>query len=237
MATFVLVAGAGLGGWCWRRVTPRLQAAGHEVFTPTLTGMGDRSHLAAAEVGLATHIQDLANVLFYEDLSNVVLVGHSYAGFVVSGVADQMPERLRQIIYLAARVPTHDGDSLFAQGPAEFREYVEAQAKAGDGWRWGMPSFTEIEQYSSMHGLSIDDQEWFRDRSAPQPVRTFADTISLNGGGLDAVRKTYIRCMGDYDPVPEITQGDGWRYREMDAGHWPMFSKAEELSELLIKLA
>ena len=236
MATFVLVHGAWLGGWCWRRVAPMLREAGHDVYTPTLTGLGDREHLVTPEVGLVTHIQDIANVLFYDDLTDVTLVGHSYGGFVVSGVADEAPERLRQLIYLAAVVPSGDGDSLFAQGPAEMREFVEGKAQAFDGWRWPLPSFAEIEQNSSMHGLDADDQRWFRESSVPQPVRTFSDPISLKGGAPESLRKTYIRCTGDYMPAPEITQGDGWRYRELDAGHWPMFSKPRDLAELLLKL-
>lgn len=236
MATIVLVPGAWLGGWCWRRVAPMLREAGHDVYTPTLTGLGDRAHLASPEVGLETHIQDIANVLFYDDLTDVTLVGHSYGGFVVTGVADQMVERLRQVIYLAAVVPNGDGDSVFAQGPPEMRQFYDAQVAAFDGYRSPLPTYTEIEQFSSMHGLDEDDRRWFRESSVPQTMRTFADPISLKGTGFESVRKTYIRCTGDYAPAPEMTQGDGWRYRELDAGHWPMFSKPRDLSEMLLKL-
>src|SRR5262245_44258791 len=105
MATFVLVHGAWHGGWCWRKLRTMLRAAGHEVYTPTLTGLGERSHLGNAAVGLATHVRDVANVLFYEDLSSVVLVGHSYGGMVIGGVAHQAPERLAHLVYLDAFVP------------------------------------------------------------------------------------------------------------------------------------
>src|SRR2546426_10958940 len=100
MATFVLVHGGFHGGWCWRKVAPLLRAAGHEVHTPTLTGLGERAHLASPAVDLALHVQDVVNVLFYEDLRSVTLVGHSYAGMVIAGVADRCPERLAQLIYL-----------------------------------------------------------------------------------------------------------------------------------------
>src|SRR5690242_2869175 len=105
MATYVLVPGAWLGGWCWQRVTPLLRAAGHEVYTPTLTGLGERVHLGSPETDLDTHIQDIVNVLVYEDLRDVVLLGHSYSGMVVTGVADRVPDRLSQLVYLDAIVP------------------------------------------------------------------------------------------------------------------------------------
>lgn len=104
MATYVLVHGAWHGGWCWQRVTPLLRAAGHEVFTLTLTGLGERSHLANPEIDLNTHIQDVVNVLEYEDLRKVILVGHSYGGMVITGVTDRAAERLAHVVYLVARV-------------------------------------------------------------------------------------------------------------------------------------
>lgn len=105
MTTFVLVHGAWLGGWAWKHVTPRLRMAGHEVFAPTLTGLGERVHLAHPGVGLETHIQDVVNVLVFEDLQQVTLVGHSYGGIVITSVADRTPERLAQLVYLDAFVP------------------------------------------------------------------------------------------------------------------------------------
>src|SRR5437660_801825 len=110
MATFVLVHGAWHGGWCWRKLMPLLRSAGHAVWTPTLTGLGERAHLGNPDVGLSTHVQDVVNVLEYEDLSNVVLVGHSYGGMVITGVAHQMPGRLAHLVYLDAFVPK-DGQS------------------------------------------------------------------------------------------------------------------------------
>ncbi len=116
MATYVLVHGACHGGWCWRRVAELLRAAGHEVFAPTLTGLGDRAHLAHRGIDLDTHIQDVAAVLTYEELREVVLVGHSYAGLVITGVAERAANRLAQLVYLDAAVP-RDGEAgldLFA---------------------------------------------------------------------------------------------------------------------------
>src|SRR5215211_1043953 len=126
MATFVLVAGAWHGGWCWRKVTPLLRAAGHEVFAPTLTGLGERSHLAHPDVGLTTHIQDIVNLLEYEDLNDVVLVGHSYSGMVITGVAEQVPGRLAHLVYLDAFVP-ENGQALVDLLPPEGRQSNEAR--------------------------------------------------------------------------------------------------------------
>jgi pimeloyl-ACP methyl ester carboxylesterase len=116
MVTFVLVHGSWHGGWCWRKVIPLFRAAGHAVYTPTLTGLGARAHLLTGGVDLTTHIQDIVSLLFYEDLAEVVLVGHSYAGVVISGVAARTPERLASLIYLDAYLPM-EGRSLFDACP------------------------------------------------------------------------------------------------------------------------
>src|SRR5947208_6414024 len=120
MATFVLVHGTGHGGWCWQKMVPLVRTAEHEVYTPTLSGVSDRSHLLDCGVDLTTHITDVASLLFYEDLSDVILVGHSYAGMVITGVAAKAPERLKQLVYLDAYLPD-DGQSELDLWPAEMR--------------------------------------------------------------------------------------------------------------------
>ena len=129
MATYVLVHGAWHGGWCWQRVTPLLRAAGHEVLTPTLTGLGERSHLANSAIDLNTHIQDVVNVLEYEDLRKVILVGHSYGGMVITGVSERVPERLTHLVYLDAFVP-RDGQSLLGFVGEPLRTAIQEQAQA-----------------------------------------------------------------------------------------------------------
>ena len=138
MATFVLIHGGWHGGWCWKRVTPYLHAAGHEVYTPTLTGLGERSHLASPETNLSIHIQDVLNVLLYEDLTDIVLVGHSYSGMVITGVADRVPDRVRRLVYLDAFVPEH------GQALRDLFRPLASQAAAPevvvlDGWRVPYP--------------------------------------------------------------------------------------------------
>ena len=135
MATIVIVPGAWHGSWRWKEVRAALQAAGHAVYALTLTGLGERRHLATPDVGLDTHIQDVVNVLAYEDLRDVVLVGHSYGGMVITGVADRAPGRLTRLIYLDALLP-HDGECVYDLFPPEVRASWEAQARRdGAGWR------------------------------------------------------------------------------------------------------
>src|ERR671939_153813 len=129
MGTFVLVPGAWMGGWSWRHVAPKLIGAGHRVYTPTLTGLGERAHLGRPETGLDTHVQDIVNVLEFEDLSDVTLLGHSYGGYVVTGVAEQVPERLEQVIYLDAVVP-ESNRSIFDQNGPSFAALVEEGTRA-----------------------------------------------------------------------------------------------------------
>ena len=135
MATFVLVHGGWDGGWAWRAVAQALRTAGHDVFTPTLTGSGERVHLASPDVGLPTYILDVSNVLRYEDLHDVIVVGSSYGGMVITGVAEAVPERLSQLIYLDGFVP-QDGESVADLIGPEFTAFFTHQAHAvGDGWR------------------------------------------------------------------------------------------------------
>ncbi len=135
MSTYVLVHGAWHGSWCWKRVRRALQARGHEVFTPTLTGVADRLHLLSPQVDLETHITDVTNLIRWEELSDVVLCGHSYGGCVISGVADRIPDRIGALVYLDAFVP-ENGQSLHDTLPAEARNaQSEGARQVGEGWK------------------------------------------------------------------------------------------------------
>ena len=131
MATYVLVHGGGHGGWCWQRLAPLLRAEGHDVHTPTLTGLGERSHLVRPETDLDTHVTDVAAVLEYEDLTDVILVGHSYGGMVITGTADRVPDRIAQIVYLDAASP-RDGQSLVDVAPA-LMDFARSDSRVVDG--------------------------------------------------------------------------------------------------------
>jgi pimeloyl-ACP methyl ester carboxylesterase len=143
MTHYLLVHGAWHGGWCWGRVRQRLTAQGHQVFTPTLTGLADRSHLLSREVGLETHVQDVANLITWEILSDVVLVGHSYAGTVVRHVADRMPDRIRSLVYLDAFVP-ENGKSVSDYAPDGGEGHRKLAQMYGEGWKIPPPSLLQF---------------------------------------------------------------------------------------------
>lgn len=227
MAAFVLVHGAWAGGWGWRRVAPLLRAHGHDVFTPTLTGLGERVHLANPNVTLDTHIQDIVNVLLYEDLENVVLVGWSYSGLVVTGVLDRVPERLAHVVYLDAEVP-RDGESEFDLAGPEFRDEMEQSARlSGEGWK-ASPG-AEIEAFFDAWLPDAETRRWFAAKvgSSPQPIQTFRQPVRLSNPAADPVPRTFIRCpvdgaawAGIYDPMVErLRNHPRWRVCELASNH------------------
>ena len=239
MATFVLVHGAMHGGWCWKKVVSLLRAAGHEVLTPTLTGLGERAHLAHAGIDLALHVQDVVAVLEYEDLRGVVLVGHSYAGMVITGVGDRAPDRLAHLVYLDAGVP-RDGEAgldLFA--PEEQAATRARMAAEGEGWR--LPPRHEERPW----GVSAEeDLRWLRSRLTAQPFATFTQPLWLaNPAGVAAVPKAFICCTGAPPArwrdiaMQRVGSEPGWRSYTLATGHDAMIAAPDELSDLLIALA
>ena len=235
MATYVLVHGAWHGGWCWKKLTPLLRAAGHEVVVPTLTGLGERAHLARPEVGLATHVEDVVQVLTYEDLHGVVLVGHSYAGMVIAAVADRVPERVAQLVYLDAFVPDN-GQALLDLLPPPLREASLEQARtAGEGWQVPAPP---PERFGVTDAA---DLAWVRPRLLPQPLQTFTEPLRLGRPDLSPAPRTYIACTvgsATFQPFAERARTDpAWRYRELATGHDAMVMTPRELAQLLLELA
>jgi pimeloyl-ACP methyl ester carboxylesterase len=174
MATFVLVHGAWHGGWCWKRVAALLRQAGHEVFAPTLTGLGERAHLMSDAIDLHTHIQDILGVLQWEELADVVLCGHSYGGMVISGVADRVPEKLRSLVYLDAFVPDNGTclmDYVSPEQVASIRDY--AQTKGG-GFRMApIPAETL--------NVNPQDRAWVNRQCVEHPLKCFEQKLSLTG--------------------------------------------------------
>ena len=239
MGTVVLVHGSHHGGWCWRRVAPLLRAAGHEVFAPTLTGLGERVHLATPEVGLSTHITDVVNVLEFEDLRGVVLVGHSSGGRVLPGVADRVPERIARLVYLDAAL-LEDGEcGLDGYEPAS-RAAMEARVRAGDGWR----------QPVSENRYGIDDEDdwvWVRSKLVPQPFKALTEPIRLTNRAAAALPAVYVLCTADKPPgspaaaafAPTVARARarGWPVRELPTGHDAMVTLPRELADLLLEFA
>ena len=183
MAAIVLVHGAYHGGWCWRDSARLLRGLGHAVFAPTLTGLGERSHLRSRAVDLDMHIQDVANVIEWEELDDVVLVGHSYGGMVVSGVADRLADRLAATVYLDAYRPA-DGESVLGA-----RDKVPGGVKLEISPEDGVtPPPPEV------FGLTGELADWLRRRTTPQPYETVVQPIRLTGAWTRPAKKLYIRC-------------------------------------------
>jgi pimeloyl-ACP methyl ester carboxylesterase len=236
MATYLLIHGAWHGGWCWRRVVPLLRAAGHEVLTPTLTGLGERAHLLTREVGLDTHAQDVVGELEYEDLRDVVLVGHSYGGMVITAVAERAAERLAHLVYLDAFVPRDSQSQMDLLGP-EFLALFQEQAELhGDGWK--LPSFP-----AERFGVTKEeDLAWVRPRLGPHPFKTKLDKVRLANPKAAKIARTYIYCsdpaIGPFGQFAERARAEaGWRYRELATGHDAMVTEPKRLAEMLMEVA
>jgi pimeloyl-ACP methyl ester carboxylesterase len=234
MATVLIAHGAWSAAWAWKKMRPLLQVRGHALFTPTYTGLGERAHLASREIGLQTHIADVLGTLEFEDLRDVVLVGHSYGGMVATGVADRAGARLRRLVYLDAFVP-RDGQSLLDLLPPDVRERMrEAAQTVGEGWR--------VPPNPVPPDTSEADLAWLMPRRVMHPLRTFEEPIRLTEPE-GAVPRAYVYCTriapGDvFGPFAERARREaGWEYLELDASHSPNVTVPETLAVLLEKLA
>ena len=248
MTTYVLVGGAWLGGWAWQPVARELRRHGHDVHPVTFTGLGERSHLASPEVDLDTYLADVVNLIEFEDLRDVVLVGHSYAGLVVTGVADRIPERIGLLAYLDAG-PSPDGAAFVDLQPPPARELLEGLVERdGEGWRLPMPSWEELEGVmgASLEGLGPDERARMRGRAAAQPFRTWTQPLSLQNPARDRLPKLMITCSIPLAQVREMIAaghpwfaelaGPEWSFLELPTGHWPMFSVPGPLAALLLQV-
>lgn len=226
MATFVLVHGAWHGSWCWKRVRALLQRQGHEVFTPTLTGIGERSHLLSPSVNLETHIQDVQNLLRWEELHDVVLCGHSYGGMVVSGAVDREAERIRSLVFLDAFVP-ESGQCLADFAPIAADQLV-------DGWK--CPPIT-----AETFGVNLTDRAWVDSQCTLQSVACFTQPVVLAHGLAQITRIAYIYASGwagDESPFfafYEKARSRSWATTRIDCGHDVMIDRPEELTRLLVQ--
>jgi pimeloyl-ACP methyl ester carboxylesterase len=221
MATFVLVHGAWHGSWCWKRVRRLLQGQGHDVFTPTLTGVADRSHLLSRDVNLETHILDVINLIRWEELSDIVLCGHSYGGSVVTGVADRMPDRIRSLVYLDAFVPEH-GENLARNVP-----------QVVDDWK--VPPLS-----AERFNVNSADRAWVDQQCTIQPIECWRQPITLTHGITLIKNIAYILAKGwggdspPFTPYYEKAQAKGWRTLTIASGHDVMLDQPEELARVLL---
>ena len=250
MATYVLVPGNWLGGWAWADVTSRLRAAGHDVHPVTLTGLGDRAHLASPRVDLDTHVDDIVNTLEYADLYDVVLVGHSYGGFPMTGAADRLATsahegRVAHLVYVDSG-PLPDGTSqLDTLGP-EGRDAVLARMKENeDGWRERIPTWAELSTDKAT-SRGLDQASWERviARASDQPLGANAQPLRLpNEARRNVLPHTLVTCSFPLEQVHAMRAaghpffagfgGKEWTFAELPTGHWPMFSEPAKLAEVL----
>ncbi|MFN8590498.1 MAG: alpha/beta hydrolase [Thermomicrobiales bacterium] len=242
MATFVLVPGAWLGGWVWRDVTRLLRRAGHDVFPVTLTGLGERVHLARPDIDLETHITDVIDLLCWNELDDVILAGHSYAGAVVTGVADRVPERIGQLVYVDS-APFTDGLALIDLfSPERRRDLEHVVTTMGEGWRVPFPGGAHLGEFGGTAGIDAKGLAWMEAFATPQPWATFTQPLQLQGGEGGAYAKVLIACddmlgaiAAGVPPLVAMTAAP-WRFHELRTGHWPMVSAPGELASILTGL-
>jgi pimeloyl-ACP methyl ester carboxylesterase len=240
MTTFLLVHGAWHSGRAWDRVVPLLTAAGHRVLAPSLSGYGDRAHLLSPDIGLDTHTDDVVDLIRTEDLTDVVLVGHSYAGMVISAVADRIPERIASLVYLDAMVPV-DGENAADVMPVT---QVLIDLAAGSATPWRIPPLPELPPPAGLFGVTDPaDIAWLRTMTSDHPVRCLQQPVRLVNPAADTVPRTHIHCVGSEPegfarrPVPAF-QPDGTPAQvwELTSGHDCMVTVPDELAGLLLKL-
>ncbi|MFT4204520.1 MAG: alpha/beta fold hydrolase [Chitinophagaceae bacterium] len=230
---FVLVHGAWHGGWCWQDISQNLRAKGYRVYTPTLSGLGEHKNTTTDNVNLQTHITDIINLIEMEDLRNVILVGHSYAGTVITGVADSIPERLSKLVYLDAMI-VHNGESALSVQTEETQNYMNRI----------------IEQKQNVPPVSAENfgvsdtvkAKWVNDRLTPQPFNTFTQKLILKHKFGNNIPLVYIACVNPQLPVLEKLSKEAqnnslWTYYTLNTGHDAMITMPKELSKLFIKVA
>jgi pimeloyl-ACP methyl ester carboxylesterase len=232
MATYMLIHGGFSGGWIWKRLLPHLRAAGHEVFTPTLTGLGERSHLLGPEIDLDTHIQDVVNVFEYEELRDVVLVGHSSSGMVVAGAADRLPERLKLVVYYDAVVP-RDGEAMTDLVDPSFAAMLERSAQtAGDGWR--VPPLP----LEAIGVTSEADVRWMQPKMGAHPYNTLRRPVQLKSAVRRDVPHAFVYCnqpaMGLFEISARRAREEGWHFQELATPHCAMVTHPQQSAEILM---
>ena len=231
--TFVLVHGTWHGGWCWRRVADALERKGHKVYAPSLTGVADRSHLMTKDVNLTTHANDVANLVKWEELRDIVLVGHSSAGFVITQAAEQIGPLVASIVYLDAFVP-QVGDNLISLANPGPRKALEDAVARGDLAAKPVPA--------AAFKVNEKDRAWVDAKCTPHPLSVVVDKVAAAGGREKIARKTYIRATGFDSPVFDQTLArmktmPGWTTYEVPSGHDVMVDMPDRLVEILLEVA
>jgi pimeloyl-ACP methyl ester carboxylesterase len=230
MATFVLVHGAYQGGWVWARVARQLRAAHHDVYTPTLTGLGERAHLASQQINLDTHIRDIVNVIEYEELKEVILCGHSYGGMVITGVAGEISTRIRTLFYLDAYAPS-EGESLLSINGPEMTEAVISDARSNGGFITPIPS--------AAFNVNAADAPWVDAKSVPQPLETFVQPGRISVDAIPVANRTFVYATangGDWfaSTYARLRHDPRWCVHTADCGHNIMLDRPDEVVSMLL---
>ena len=231
--TFILVHGAWHGGWAWQRVTDRLRARGHSVFAPTNTGLGERAHLLRPGIDLSLHIVDVLGVIKYERLRNFVLVGHSYGGCVISGIAEAVPDAIQSIVFLDAFIPDNGDSTLDLVQPA-VQDVIRGALARGE--------ITVPVRDAAAFKVNEKDCAWVDSLATPQPIATFTEKLKLTGARERIAKKTYIRASGypnvSFEKALARVKADpSWRTYEVPCGHDVMIDDPERLTEILLEVA
>ena len=251
-ATFVLVPGQWTGAFVWHTVAPLLRAAGHDVYAVTCTGLGDRVHLASPAIDLDTHITDVVNVLEYEDLHDVILVGHSFGGMIITGVAERVPERLAQLVYLDASVPADGQNNYDADCISEEAKQEAIVADIAGGVEAGMPGFRPVFPaiVEWLRGAITDPAEadWFIAKLVPHPLLTNLQPVKLGNPAAAALPRAFILCTADKDleaepqtdpyvlTVERVRSDPNWRVIELDDNHMVNLNDPQATAEALLSL-
>ena len=230
MAILVLVHGAWHGGRCWKPTVNLLTRHGHETHSPTLTGLGERSHLASPDITPDTHVEDILNVIRWRELNDIVLVGHSYGGMVITGAASRLPERIRKLVYLDAFVPEESGVSIFARTNPDRLARFEAQTRGG--------GFLVQPDLFDAWTDNPDSLRWLRAMCSPHPIGCCRQGVSLDGRQDEVKERHYILCSRNA-PSPfqsefkRVSKLDSWTTHDIDAKHDAMVERPEDLARIL----
>ena len=233
MSTFVLVHGAWHGGWCYARTAKLLRSQGHDVYTPTLSGVGERSHMNGPGINLSLHILDICNVLKYENLSDIVLCGHSYGGLVITGVADAMPDRIKSLVYLDAFVP-ENGKGLWDYVDDNFKGFFMQTASESGGLCAPVPA--------AMFNVNVQDAAMVDKMCTPMSLACFMEKSKLTGKGAAVTKRAYIYASNwqgtPFTPFYDAAKADpGWTADAVACGHDVMLDAPADLAGLLVKAA
>ena len=233
MATFVVAHGAWSAGWAWKKMRPLLRERGHELYTPSYTGLGERAHLLRPGIDLSLHIADVLGVIEYERLRNFVLVGHSYGGCVISGIAEAVPDAIQSIVFLDAFIPDNGDSTLDLVQPA-VQDVIRGALARGE--------ITVPVRDAAAFKVNEKDRAWVDSLATPQPIATFTEKLKLTGARERIAKKTYIRASGypnvSFEKALARVKADpSWRTYEVPCGHDVMIDDPERLTEILLEVS